>query len=185
MARIGIDLDGVCYDFGGSLREYLRRFHDWDEARCPAATRWEFYEDWGLSLQEFIRHCHEGVNAGVIFSHGDPYHGTRRALLSLREAGHTLHVVTDRSFGSSGASEAATRTWLDRHAIPFDALTFSADKTVARVDWMIDDKLANYDALDATGVNVWLLDRPWNQDITRRRRRVTTLHHFVERVNAA
>lgn len=179
MARIGIDLDGVCYDFAASLREYciqacLRFKHE-----CPDATRWEFYEDWGFSLDEFLIACHRGVEAGVIFTHGDPYPNVREAFDRLRAAGHTIHIITDRSFGREGASEAATRGWLDRHGLRFDSLHFTADKTIVKVDAMVDDKLANYDALDAAGVNVWLHKRPWNKDGVSRRT-VLDLLHFSE-----
>lgn len=181
MARVGVDLDGVCYDFSSSLRYYLWGWCRYDEATLPEPTRWEFYEDWGLTLDQFIEVCNEGVNAGVIFSHGDPFPGTKDALLALKAKGHTIHIVTDRSFGSNGRSEGATRAWLDRHKLPFDSITFSADKTIVNTDFFVDDKLQNYDALRAAGVEVYLYDRPWNQDIEPRLR-VPSLAAFVREV---
>lgn len=182
MARVGIDLDGVCYDFAASLRRYLWGWHRFEESACPEPTRWEFYEDWGLSLKDFLRMCHEGVDAGVIFTWGNPFPGVTEALSALRRAGHTLHVVTDRSFGSNGRSEAATRSWLDRHRLPFDSITFTSDKTVVRADYFIDDKIENYDALHAAGVEVYLFDRPWNQANGHPRDRVSSFAEFVEKV---
>lgn len=179
MSRVGVDLDGVCYDFAASLRYFLCATAARTPEECPEATRWEFYEDWGYSLSEFLEWCRLGTEAGVIFTHGEPYPGTVAALETLAHRGHTLHVITDRSFGSNGASERATRAWLDRHELPFHSLTFSPDKTIVRTDYMIDDKLANYDALDAAGTKVFLLDRPWNQD-DGTRRRVASLAEFVE-----
>lgn len=182
--RVGIDLDGVCYDFAASVREYLcqhARSHTPDA--CGDATRWEFYEDWGLTLAEFLDVCHAGAGAGVIFTHGDPYPNVAEAFQRIRAAGHTIHVVTDRGFGEAGASEAATRAWLDRHGLRFDSLTFSADKTVVRLDVMVDDKPANYDALEAAGVDVYLLTRPWNKH-HRARRRVLDLLHYAEVITA-
>lgn len=180
MSRVGVDLDGVCYNFSASVREYLA-LTGWPHA-CPEPTRWEFYEDWGLGLGAFLDACNEGVDAGVIFSFGDPYPNVREALEIIKAKGHTIHIVTDRSFGTNGASEAATRSWLDRHGLPFDSLTFAADKTVVHLDMMIDDKLANYDALEAAGVDVRLLTRAWNQVEDRPRRRVLDLLHFAELV---
>lgn len=177
MSRVGVDLDGVCYDFADSLRTFLEGTH----RKYPEPTRWEFYEDWGFTLPEFIELCHEGVNAGVIFTEGDPFPGTVEALTRLHSAGHTIHIVTDRSFGSAGGSEAATRLWLDGHKIPFDSLTFTSDKTIVRADYFIDDKLQNYDELFAAGVEVYLFDRPWNQHPTPRDR-VSSLAEFVEKV---
>lgn len=181
MARVGIDLDGVCYDFSASVREYLCNVAASHRAEdCQPPTRWEFYEDWGLDLDGFLNACHDGVDAGIVFSFGEPFPNVAEAFARIKAAGHTIHIVTDRSFGKNGASEAATRAWLDCHGLPFDSLTFSADKTVVRLDTMVDDKLANYDALEAAGVDVYLLTRPWNQHCGKPRRRVLDLLHFAE-----
>ena len=179
MSRVGIDLDGVCYDFANSLREYLVYYgiRQWHE--CPPTTRWEFYEDWGFTLDEFLEHCNEGVYRGFVFTIGAPYLGTAEALGNLWDRGHSLHVITDRPFGRDGVtSEGATRSWLNRHHLPFDSLHFTSNKAMVRVDYMIDDKIENYDALDDFGSKTYLLDRPWNQD-DGTRRRVKTLAEFA------
>lgn len=159
--RVGIDLDGVVYDFAASYRAYLCESGISVEENCPPTTRWEFYEDWGFSVEEFIQHCNDGVDAGIIFRRGKPFPGAREAFDLLRAAGHTLHIVTDRSFGKS--SEYNTRGWLDEYGLKFDSLTFTRDKTCVRLDTMVDDKIENYDALDEEGVAVYLLTRPWNE----------------------
>lgn len=179
--RVGIDLDGVCYDFAASVREYLcHTIGTHAPEACADPQRWEFYEDWGLDLSAFIDAFHAGVDAGVVFTHGDPLPNVAEAFARIKSAGHTIHIVTDRAMGAPGASEAATVRWLDRHGLPFDSLTFSADKTVANVDVMVDDKLSNYDALDHAGVAVWLLKRPWNKTGWDGRRTVLDLLHFAE-----
>lgn len=177
--RVGIDLDGVCYDFAASFRHFLHLHYDFPRWWQPKATRWEFYEDWGFSLQEFLDLFHQGVDAGVIFTWGQPHEHTREAFTRIRAAGHSIHIVTDRSMGAPGASEKATIAWLDEHELPYDSITFSPDKTVAKIDVMVDDKLANYDALAAAGVDAWLLTRPWNQQDDDRQR-VLDLLHFAE-----
>lgn len=175
--RVGIDLDGVCYDFAHSLRMYLDSLGGLPD--YPDPVRWEFYEDWGLDLTGFLQLCHDGVDAGVIFSYGEPHPGTAEAFAKIKAAGHTIHIVTDRSFGKAGASEGATRAWLDIHELPFDSLTFSADKTVVNLDYMVDDKPENYAALKAAGVQVYLMDRPWNHHVIGAAR-VYTLNQFAE-----
>lgn len=175
--KVGIDLDGVCYDFSASVRAYLDTLGGLPH--YPAVTRWEFYEDWGLDLAGFLDVCHDGVDAGVIFTHGEPYPNTAEAFARIKAAGHSIHVITDRSFGKGGASEAATRAWLDCHGLPFDSLTFSADKTVVRIDTMVDDKPDNYHALEAVGVDARLLSRPWNMHVPNAKR-VLDLLHFAE-----
>jgi len=178
--RVGIDLDGVCYDFAGSVREYLcNRVRTHKLADCPEATRWEFYEDWGLDTQAFLDTCRDAVNAGVIFSHGDPYPDVAEAFQIIRSAGHSIHIVTDRSFGHPGASQHATARWLGRHNLAYDSITYTPDKTIAQVDAMIDDKPENYAALAAAGVDTYLLTRPWNQHVEGAQR-VLDLLHFAE-----
>lgn len=179
--RVGIDLDGVCYDFAASVREYLCHTAGTHEpSQCADPLRWEFYEDWGLDLPAFLDAFHAGVDAGVIFSHGDPHPNVAEAFARIKAAGHSIHIVTDRSMGQPGASEAATAAWLARHGLTFDSLTFTADKTAVRLDVMVDDKLANYYALEAAGVDAWLLTRAWNQHDTAPTQRVLDLLHFAE-----
>jgi hypothetical protein len=177
--RVGIDLDGVCYDFAGSLRKYLVSRSLRQPHECPDAQRWEFYEDWGITLDQFLDHCHAAVDAGIVFKTGTPYSGTREAFQAIKSAGHSIHIVTDRTFGKPGASAAATLGWLARHGLEFDSITFSADKTVAQLDVMVDDKPSNYAALEAAGVEAYLLTRPWNQHVENARR-VLDLLHFAE-----
>lgn len=179
--RVGIDLDGVCYDFTESFRQYLTVYRGYDPAPFTEPTRWEFYEDWGFSLEEFVALCDDGVDDGIIFSEGDPFPGTREALERMKADGHTLHIVTDRSFGRPGESEYATRAWLDHHGLPFDSLTFSRDKTVVRLDIMVDDRPKNYDELIAAGVEAWLQDRLHNRK--HRAWRVKDLTEFAEFVS--
>lgn len=180
--KIGIDLDGVCYDFSGSLREYLVAHGIRFKHECPPPTRWEFYFDWGMSTDEFLTHCHRGVEAGYVFTHGGPLDEAPQAIRRLMSAGHTIHIITHRSFGKNGASESATRSWLDSHNFRFTSLTFAEDKTIVPTDWMIEDNLGNYDALDATACTPVLVDRAWNHIPDDARRRVSSIGEFADLV---
>jgi len=159
---IGVDLDGVCYDFAASLRWWLASGgRPWGS--MPDPTCWHFYSgQWGMTLPEFIAACDEATNAGYLFAYGHPELGTRETLERFIGAGHRVHLITDRSFGRDGHAESNTRYWLAKHSIPFDSLTFTADKTAVPVDTMIDDKPENYDALEVAGHYPWLRSRPWN-----------------------
>jgi hypothetical protein len=179
--KLGIDLDGVCYDFIGAYRHYLANHLGWNPRDCPEPTVWECYTQWNLDVADFVRILNEGVDAGVIFTHGDPYPGSRDALFRLRDAGHTLHVITDRNVGRPGAAQQATAAWLAQHDLPYDSLTFSADKTIVQTDAMIDDKIENYRALDKVGCWSYLLDRPWNQKAGYYQR-VADLGEFADRI---
>lgn len=164
--RVGVDIDGVLYDFAGALRDYLHHIAGWDMLQVchdhPEPERWEFYEDWGMTLHEFVQHCHNGVDAGWIFWKGRSFPGARAALQTLRDEGHTIVLITDRHFGGPGQSELATRAWLAGKDMPYDELHVTADKTTVQVDFHIDDKWENYKAMRGAGVGAYLLRRPWN-----------------------
>jgi hypothetical protein len=181
MARVGIDLDGVLYDFSGSVFRYLKHIdHDIVERipTAPESERWEFYEDWGMTLHEFLEHVSNGVDAGIIFT-GPARPGSAEALHWLQMEGHTVVIVTDRRSGTPGKAEENTREWLAENNIPFDELHFDSDKTAYNCDWFIEDKIANYDALVAADVSVALVDRPWNQADDKVRNRVDGVREFA------
>jgi len=167
---IGVDLDGVCYDFTASLRHYLVTHEGYDHADLPGGgaddpdTTWEFYKDcWGLTTEEFLTACDRGVDAGIVFGHREPFEHTVETLERLREKGHRLHIITSRSFGTR--SHHNTSDWLERHRVPFDSLVFSDHKTIIRPDVMVDDYEKNFRAFMDLGIPCLLYDRPWNRHI--------------------
>lgn len=182
--RIGWDLDGVLYNFGDSVRRYLEftgQGHVWKSGPTKEAY-WDFYKDWGWTSKQFVDFCNEGADAGFIFT-GPARPGAAEAVNAVKSMGHTIHIVTDRGFGSCpSVSHANTTRWLREHGIPFDSLTFSADKTVVKLDMMIEDKLENYDALVASDVYTFLINRAWNQVEGDNRNRIDELSEYVQAV---
>jgi uncharacterized HAD superfamily protein len=162
MAKIGVDLDGVCYDFAGSLKHFLVEHEGFNPDDLGDPTCWEFYDkDWGLHLNEFLEHFAEGVDRGIVFVHGDPHQGTVETLTRLKDDGHTIHIVTHRQVGQ--LSTENTMYWLKKHGIPHDTITFSKDKTIVNNDYFIEDNVDNHLSLEAAGVRSVLMDRPWNE----------------------
>jgi hypothetical protein len=184
--RVGFDLDGVLYNFGDSVKRYLEatdRGHIWKSGPTPAPF-WDFYKDWGWSSAEFVQMCNEGADAGYIFC-GPARHNASKAVNAVKEMGHEVVIITDRQFGSSPyVSHRNTQNWLKKHGIPFDELYFSADKTCVPTDMFVEDKLENYDALDAAGVEVYLINRKWNyvDGDGDERRRIRHIMQYVEAV---
>ena len=160
--RIGVDLDGVCYNFTNSLRKFLVEHKGVDARTLPETTCWDFFSvDWGLTLEEYLTYAAEGVDAEVVFLDGPAHTGCKSVLDTLHEDGHTIHIVTHRFFGQKSVSN--TEKWLRREKIPFDTLTFAKDKTVVPVDIFIEDNVENAVALRDAGTECWIIDRPWNQ----------------------
>lgn len=76
------------------------------------------------------------------------------ALRTLKDQGHSLHVVTDRSVGRR--SQASTEAWLAEHGVPYDSATYTADKTLMRTDVFVDDMPSNVLALREAGCAAFL-----------------------------
>ncbi len=182
--RVGFDLDGVCYDFGDSCRAYYRSLGSlgtYDEAVNSPVTDWYFYRKWGMNDKGFRKFCDNGVDDGYIFSYGDPHPGSKEAMNHLYAMGHRIVIITDRPFGKNGGknSRRATFRWLRKHGFKFHEVHFTADKTTVPVDMMIDDKVENFVALREAGVDVYLLDRPWNQHVDAGYRRIPYIEQYV------
>lgn len=183
--RVGLDLDGVMYPFGLAYWQACRATGRPTPGRYDLERTWDFYRGWGHSDSDFVENCHQFADAGVLWGL-DPYPGAVAAVQKIADAGHEVHVITDRSFGSpAGAqSHAATLAWLARHRIPATSVTFSADKATVRTDVMIDDRVVNYDALEAAGTRAVLMSRLYNEDPACVRTRVSTVDEFADLVLA-
>lgn len=184
--RVGLDLDGCFYDFVGAYWAGCRTLGliddaEWDRTR--GATRWEFYEDGGHILEQFLANCNTLADAGLLWGNGYYSNDEWQALYANPDL--WLHVVTDRSFGSHPAvSEATTIAGLRVAGMRYDEITFTAKKDTVQLDLMVEDKVSNYDALDAAGVEVYLLDRPWNRAEGCHRRRIYSIAEYQTRVEA-
>jgi hypothetical protein len=166
--RVGIDLDGVLYNFGDSVHRYLKSIGKGDLWKSGPTLKpyWDFYKDWGWTGREFVDMCNAGADAGYIFT-GPIREGAKQAMDRIARTGNEVIIVTDRPFGSTPeVSHRNTVEWLLQHGIWYDELHFSADKTVGKCDVFVEDKLENYDALVAAGTKVWLINRAWNSDVS-------------------
>jgi FMN phosphatase YigB (HAD superfamily) len=185
--RVGVDLDGVLYNFGDSVKRYLDYIGQsdlWKSGPTPKPY-WDFYKDWGWSGQEFVKLCNDGADAGFIFC-GPARDGAVEAMERIARTGNEVIIVTDRQFGTTPqVSERNTVEWLTQHGIWYDELIFSTDKTVGKCDVFVEDKLENYDALTAAGTKAWLINRAWNfVDGGDARNRINSITDFATAVEA-
>ena len=167
--KLGIDCDGVMYDFAGAFMRWLLKV-GWFEERgleFPGIhfqpSKWEFYSDWGMSTAEFVDLCDQGVDAGLIFAEGDPYHGCKETIDYLSGEGHSINIITHRMFGKRSTHN--TVDWLKRYEIGFDTITFAKDKTIVDVDLLLDDYEGNWKAALADDTPCVIMDHPWNQHL--------------------
>lgn len=148
--RVGVDLDECIYPFVKMWRMYAGV--EVRDAEC-----WNFFELDGYDVPTYLKVYESGVNDRVILRYGQPIEGSIEALHQLRADGHTIHIITDRFVGQH--AQENTEYWLEKHAVPYDSLTYAKDKTVLNVSAYIDDKPANVDAMSNVGVLAFLLDR--------------------------
>lgn len=176
---VGVDLDDVCYSFIKAFIHFLVEFKGYDPDKLPHPTRWEFHEDWGMTLDEWLKLFAEGVDAGVIFLHGEPFEGAIEAINRLRTNGHTIHIVTHRTVGDRAVQN--TMEWLQRVGLHYDSLTFAKDKTVIKTDVFIEDNIDNFEALWEAGTEAYLINRPHNENYDTKYR-VNSWEEFEQQV---
>ncbi len=186
MARVGFDLDGVLYKFTKAFVSHVNKCKPHLNAGDPDAEApvWDWFESWPMSRQEFLDEMDCATGALDLFWYGELYErDIPKQIRRLQEEGHTVHVVTHR-FSKSGhfTAESGTNFWLMGNGIFPDSITFSKDKTVVQTDYFLEDNLDNYRALLKAGVDVWLVDRPYNQlpDHNGWVARVNTTKEFVD-----
>lgn len=185
--RVGFDLDGVGYVFGASVRDYLTSIG----IKVPEATdefcqHWDFYEFWGMTREDFAKHCDAGVDAGFVFGPGD--HLTRPgffdAIKAVKEMGHEVIIVTHRYQGSRFMAQENTYKWLRPVRDYIDEVHFveKSIKTGYNTDMFVEDSKPNYDDLVADHVDAYLINRPWNGPYDDGRKRINDITDFVDRV---
>ena len=181
--RTGWDIDGVGHVFSAGFHDhmYCEGIEDLWKSGPNADPYWNWYEDYGWSLQEFVEFCNRAADHGCLFT-GHVRPGYFESMERVANLGHEIIIVTDRAFGASPeVSEWLTVEWLRANDANYDELIFSRDKTVGNCDTFIDDKLENYDALTNAGVNAFLLNQPWNRvDKPDYRKRIDTVEEYAD-----
>lgn len=160
-----VDIDDVVFPLIDQIHERARvkGYHDgtigpeWSSTQYPCSEEdyWELWADFTLAN-------------GYMTTEPDPR--TLEALRFLMWEGHRIHLVTARGFMKNAEEiRAWTPQWLEEWAVPHETLTFSQDKPASQAelgvtfDFAIDDHPKNYAALDAAGVEVYLLSHHHNR----------------------
>jgi hypothetical protein len=95
---IGVDLDGVCADFYGRMREVAA---EWLEKRLEDLTPDVSYglPEWGVKDMEQYLSLHRfAVTQRELFKTSPMIAGTRRTLRTLSDEGARIRIVTHRLF---------------------------------------------------------------------------------------
>lgn len=185
--KLGFDLDGCVYDFTQGFKlalEYALNHHKSPQDKItlpdlPNPRGWNFYEHWGLDKGQYMDML--DLYAPMIYGNHrlEPMEGAGAAMRAALREGHEVWIVTHRG-DENMLARSATASWLDAWGIYYTGLVFSRDKTIVPTDAFIEDRPENYAALEAAGVQAYLVDRPWNQDFEAGNR-VSSVAEYVDK----
>ena len=162
----GVDLDGVCGDYGEAFRTVVADWRGISLDALPPQSSWDFSE-WGLTEADFFELHRIGLEKYHIFRHMKPMEGVAEVLWRLNDAGVWIRIITHRLAANWGHAIAVADTvaWLDDNKIPYRDLCFLGRKPEVEADAYVDDAVHNINALRAIGNDVIIFDQPYNQEL--------------------
>jgi len=181
--HLAIDLDGVVYPFTETLARHIHRRTGKPMEEMTAPVQWEFWEQWGLSKDEWLGHFNDYVHAGG-FLLGRPLPGAVETLQALDKQGHTIHILTARGchWASSPEFRRAVKQhtirFLEIYQIPHDSLLFSAHKEIINADIFLDDCQAHLEDIARAGKRAIAFDQLHNRSF--KGERVTDWAEFYD-----
>lgn len=147
---VGVDLDGVCADFYGRMREVTAIWKGVDVTELPEEVSYGLPE-WKVADSAEYRRIHRyAVTEHKLFETVAPIKGAIQSLRRLSTEGVRIRIITHRLFIAYFHQVAVAQTvaWLDHHAIPYSDLCFMEDKGLVNADVYIEDTPRNLDKLE-------------------------------------
>jgi 5'(3')-deoxyribonucleotidase len=150
---IGVDLDGVCADFYGRMREIAA---EWFECPIDNLTPNVSFglDEWGIRSEVQYSSLHRfAVTQRGLFESAPMIPGARSYLRKLSDEGARIRIITHRLFIHYFHRTAVSQTidWLDHHGIPYWDLCFMKDKEQVGADVYIEDSPRNVESLRGRG----------------------------------
>jgi 5'(3')-deoxyribonucleotidase len=163
---LGVDLDGVCADYTGALRQVVAAHRGVDPDTLPLERSWGF-DEWDLPPADFAQLHKAAVLEHRIFRSAPVIPGAAEVLWRLSDAGVWIRIITHRLYVNWGHAVAVADTvdWLDGAGIPYRDLCFLGAKPQVEADCYIEDAPHNVAALRSTGAYVIVFDQPYNRDL--------------------
>jgi len=169
--RIGVDIDGVLYEWSKTSRYLLREVlpgspYPKTGPLGQESTHWNYIQD-NVSPEHWKWLWTEGVRLGM-YRHGHLVHGAVQGVRDLVAAGHDIAIISHRpKFAVND-----TLAWLTMHQLPLAGLhllTNEEPKSYVKpmCDVYVDDKWDNVMDLarNTPAKLVALFDQPWNQEL--------------------
>ena len=142
---LGVDLDGVCSDFYGRMREIAA---EWFERDIDTLTPDVSYglPEWGIKDEEQYNSLHRfAVTQRDLFKTSPMIPGARKYLRQLSDEGARVRIITHRLFIHFFHNAAVSQTidWLDEQGIPYWDLCFMKEKEQVGADIYVEDAPKN------------------------------------------
>lgn len=155
---IGIDADGVLFDYVGACAKFLNKFTGMDIASYSTASNFDVLKAWKVP----------GYYQGIVDEHfSKPFSVYDMPVIDgAREFISAVRILTKNDFVIITSCPCQWHTEreaaLENHfGIDRKNIHFSHDKKLFKIDILIDDWHQNLDGFDGWRI---LVDRPWNQD---------------------
>ena len=152
---VGVDLDGVCADFYGRMREIAA---EWFECRAEDLTENVSYglTEWGVKPEKYESLHRFAVLQRSLFETCAMIPGARKYLRLLSDEGARIRIITHRLFIFYFHKSAVSQTvdWLDHNGIPYVDLCFMKEKEQVGANIYIEDSPQNVEALRKGGHHV-------------------------------
>lgn len=151
---IGVDLDGVCADFYGRMRQIAAEWFERPIGELPAEVSYGLSE-WGIRNKSDYDSLHRfAVTQRELFSSMEMIPGARKYLRMLSDEGYRIRIITHRLFIHYFHATAVQQTvnWLDSHGIPYWDLCFMKEKTQVGADIYVEDAPDNVESLRMKGL---------------------------------
>jgi len=151
---IGVDLDGVCSDFYGRMREIAAEWLECPIEDLPTDVSYGLPE-WGIKGEEQYQSLHRfAVTQRNLFKTSPMIPGARKYLRLLSDEGARIRIITHRLFIHYFHNAAVSQTidWLDENGIPYWDLCFMKAKEQVGADIYVEDAPSNVEKLRASGL---------------------------------
>ena len=133
---LNLDLDGVCADYKGAIRDYLQRQGIDVPERALQTAHYNLTREDGWpfeTLDDYIE-THKAAEREHLYATMKPLPGVAQALQRLANEHVYIRIVTHRLFvsGQHQMVVSDTAQWLDSNRIPYMSLCFTGLKEVCR-----------------------------------------------------
>jgi 5'(3')-deoxyribonucleotidase len=165
---LGIDLDGVCADFYGFMREIAAEWFETKIEDLPTEVSYGLPE-WGITNSDQYSSLHRfAVTQRDLFRSVPMIPGARKVLRRLSNEGYRIRIITHRLFIQYFHEVAVRQTieWLDRNGIPYWDLCFMKDKDQVGADIYVEDSPSNVRSLRDGGHYVICFGNSTNRDVS-------------------